>query len=453
MTTVATQTLPLEDKSHWLFGAIYYFGKDPLQFLVDKVPQYEGIFRVKSRFFLEQIAIVSKPDYVKHILQDNNKNYQKSYAYRIIRHLVGNGLLTSEGDFWLRQRRLAQTAFHKERLEGFVTTMADAANELVTSWQKLGDGQQVNLSKEMMQVTLNIVCRCLFSADVHDVVDTVSREFNIANERLIRRIVKPVKLPLWVPSPGNIRERQSYTAIKKVVRQIIEKRRQSKEKYDDLLSMLMEAKDEDTGEMMDNKQIEDEVITIFLAGHETTAVALTWLFHCLDENKAVEENAVEEAISVLNKKSPALADLPKLDYTRMVIDETMRLFPPAWVIGRQAIADDEIGGFKIPKGLNVLIPVYQMQRDQKYWERPMEFIPERFTPEKMKTYHKFLYFPFGGGPRLCIGRNFAIMEMQVIVPIILQHFSLHKPVDFKFRQAPLVTMRSEPDMQVQVFKR
>ena len=453
MITVSAQPLPLENKSHWLFGAVYYFGKDPLQFLVDKVPQYDGIFRVKSPFFLEQVAIVSKPDYVKHILQDNNKNYQKSYGYRIIRHLVGNGLLTSEGDFWLRQRRLAQTAFHKERLEGFVSTMADAANELITSWKKLPDGQEVNLSKEMMQVTLNIVCRCLFSADVHDVVDTVSREFNIANERLIRRIIKPVKLPLWMPTPGNLREQQSYTAIKQVVRQIVEKRRQSKEKYDDLLSMLMEAKDEETGEMMNNQQIEDEVITIFLAGHETTAVALTWLFHCLDENKEVEEKAFAEAQQVLAGRVPSLADLPKLDYTRMIIDETMRLYPPAWILGREALNDDEIGGYKIPKGLNVLIPVYQIQRDEQYWERPLDFIPERFTQEKLKNYHKFLYFPFGGGPRLCIGRNFAIMEMQVIVPMILQHFSLHKPADFKFKQDPLITMRPEPDMQVQVFKR
>jgi len=453
MTTITPKTLPQDTKSHWLFGAVYYFGQDPLHFITDRVPKYDGIFRVKSPFFLEQVAIVSKPDYVKHILQDNNKNYQKSYAYRIMRHLVGNGLLTSEGDFWLRQRRLAQTAFHKERLEGFASIMTHATQDLISVWNKMEDGKQVDLSREMMEVTLTIVSRCLFSTDVHDVIDTVSREFSIANERLIRRIVKPVKVPLWIPTPGNIRENRSYSTIKKVVRQIVEKRRQSKEQYDDLLSMLMEAKDEDTDAMMNDRQIEDEVLTIFLAGHETTAVALTWLFHCLDENKEVEEKAVAEAKTVLNGRSPGLNDLPKLDYTRMIIDETMRLYPPAWMIGRIAMEDDEIGGFRIPKGLNMLIPVYQVQRDPQYWENPLEFIPERFTAEKIKTYHKFLYYPFGGGPRLCIGRNFAMMEMQIIVPMLLQYFSLHKPADFKFKQDPLITMRPEPNMQMQVIKR
>jgi cytochrome P450 len=317
----------------------------------------------------------------------------------------------------------------------------------------LPDGTTVNISTSMMQVTVDIVCKAMFSTDVDDAVAVVNKEFNVANEKLIKRITSPIKIPLWLPTPGNIREKQSYKAIRGVVEKIIDKRRQSKEHYDDLLAMLMEAKDEDTGEMMSNEQILDEVVTIFLAGHETTAVALSWLFHCVEENPEVEAKLLEEAQTVLNGNVPQLDDLRSLDYTRMVIDETMRLYPPAWVIGRQALDDDEIDGYHIPKGINMLIPVYIIHRDKRYWDEPDTFIPERFSKEKAKSYHKFLYFPFGGGPRLCIGNNFALMEMQLIVPMILQRYQLRKPKGFQFKQDPLITMRPEPEMLMQVYRR
>jgi cytochrome P450 len=451
--TSTLNKLPELDKGHLIFGSIHLFAKDPLKFLNDYQYQYDGIYRVKSPKYLEQIVVVSKPDYVKHILQDNNKNYHKSYGYTIMKLLLGEGLLTSEGDFWRRQRRLAQPAFHRDRLAAFVKIMTDAGNTLLQKWDSLPDGTTVNVSTSMMQVTVDIVCKAMFSSDVEDAVAVVNKEFNVANEKLIKRITSPIKIPLSIPTPGNIREKQSYKAIRGVVEKIIDKRRQSAEHYDDLLAMLMEAKDEDTGEMMSNEQILDEVVTIFLAGHETTAVALSWLFHCVEENAEVEAKLLAEAKTVLNGNIPQLDDLRSLEYTRMVIDETMRLYPPAWVIGRQALDDDEIGGYHIPKGVNTLIPVYAIHRDKRYWDDPEKFIPERFSKEKAKSYHKFLYFPFGGGPRLCIGNNFALMEMQLIVPMILQRYQLRKPKGFQFKQDPLITMRPEPEMLMQLFKR
>jgi cytochrome P450 len=451
--TSTLNKLPELDKGHLIFGSIHLFAKDPLKFLNDYQYQYDGIYRVKSPKYLEQIVVVSKPDYVKHILQDNNKNYHKSYGYTIMKLLLGEGLLTSEGDFWRRQRRLAQPAFHRDRLAAFVKIMTDAGNTLLQKWDSLPDGTTVNVSTSMMQVTVDIVCKAMFSSDVEDAVAVVNKEFNVANEKLIKRITSPIKIPLSIPTPGNIREKQSYKAIRGVVEKIIDKRRQSAEHYDDLLAMLMEAKDEDTGEMMSNEQILDEVVTIFLAGHETTAVALSWLFHCVEENAEVEAKLLAEAKTVLNGNIPQLDDLRSLEYTRMVIDETMRLYPPAWVIGRQALDDDEIGGYHIPKGVNTLIPVYAIHRDKRYWDEPEKFIPERFSKEKAKSYHKFLYFPFGGGPRLCIGNNFALMEMQLIVPMILQRYQLRKPKGFQFKQDPLITMRPEPEMLMQLFKR
>ena len=445
--------LPVLNAGNPIFGSIHLFAKDPLKFFIDYQYQYDGIFRVKSPSYLEQIVVVSKPDYVKHILQDNNKNYHKSFGYTIMKLLLGNGLLTSEGDFWRRQRRLAQPAFHRDRLAAFVKIMTDAGSTLLQKWDTLPDGTTINLSTAMMQVTVDIVCKAMFSADVEDAVAVVNKEFNVANEKLIKRITSHIKIPLWLPTPGNIREKNSYKAIRGVVEKIIDKRRQSTEHYDDLLAMLMEAKDEDTGEMMSNEQILDEVVTIFLAGHETTAVALTWLFHCLEENPEVESKLLDEAKNILQGNTPQLDDLRALEYTRMVIDETMRLYPPAWVIGRHSLGDDEIDGYHIPKGINTLIPVYAIHRDKRYWDEPEKFIPERFSKEKTKSYHKFLYFPFGGGPRLCIGNNFALMEMQLIVPMIVQHYKLRKPKGFQFKQDPLITMRPEPEMQMQIWRR
>jgi cytochrome P450 len=452
-TTIEAKELPYMKDGHWLFGAGLMFSQDPLRFIGEYAAKYDGIFRIRTANFIEQIVIVNKPDYVKHILQDNNKNYQKSFGYQIMKLLVGNGLLTSEGDFWRRQRRLAQPGFHRERLASFNNIMVEETNELLKKWNQLPDGSVVNVSKDMMEVTLKIVCKALFSTDVDDVTDTVSREFHIANESLIKRIIDPIKIPLWFPTPHNVKENHAYKAIQAIVQQLIEKRRKSSERHDDLLAMLMEAKDEDTGEMMSDNQLKDEVVTIFLAGHETTAVALTWLFHCLEENPEVEQKLLEEARTVLNGRNPTLEDFRSLDYARMVIEETMRLYPPAWIIGRNAIDDDEIGGYHIPKGINTLIPVYHIHRDPQYWEEPLKFIPERFTKEKIRSYHKFVYFPFGGGPRLCIGNNFALMEMQLLVPMFIQQYHLQKAKGFKFKQDPLITMRPNPDMLMELHRR
>ncbi len=445
-------------KGPWLLGSVIYFAQDPLHCLVKYVPQYDGIFQLTSSFLklttgLRRLMIVSHPDYVKQILQENNRNYRKSMGYEIMKLLMGQGLLTSEGDFWRRQRRLMQPAFHRDRLAAFARIMTDECNDLLKKWDNLPDKSIVNLSRDMMEMTLSIVCKAMFSTDVGDAIDVVSREFGIANEKIIRRITRPVKFPLWIPTPGNIREKKAYDAIHRVVAGIIEKRRNSSERYDDLMAMLMEAKDEDTGEMMSDSQIKDEVVTIFLAGHETTAVALTWLFHCLDENPEAENKLLQEAKTILNGRTPALDDLRQLDYTRMVIEETLRLYPPAWIIGRRANEDDVIDGYFIPKDTNCLIPVYQIHRDERYWEEPLKFKPERFSKENSKHRHKFVYFPFGGGPRLCIGNNFALMEMQLTVPMILEHFQLRKPENFKFKQDPLITMRPEPEMKMEIRRR
>lgn len=442
----------------WPVGSIRRFTDDKLKFLTDRVPEYDGIFEVTSFFFgkigdFDRMYIVSDPDQVQHILVKNNKNYYKGRAYDQLKALLGNGLLTNKGESWIKQRRLMQPAFHRERLTSFASIMTEECQAIIDRWKALPDGTTVNLSRDMMEMTLKIICRTMFTADVADMVDRVNDEFHIANEALIERITNPFKIPVWLPTPGNVKEKGAYDTIKSIVENVIEGRRNSGEHYDDLLAMLMEAKDEDTGEMMDDEQLRDEVVTMFLAGHETTGVALTWLFHCLDENSEAAEKLLQEEADVLDGRTPEAMDIRTLSYTKMVIDETLRLYPPAWLISRQSYEDDMLGDYITPKATNCMIPVYAIHRDARYWDDPMQFEPERFNAENSKGRHKFVYFPFGGGPRLCIGNNFALMEMQLIVPMILREFKLNKPEGFQFIKDPLITMRPEPDMEMVVTKR
>ncbi len=456
--TTVQLPLPPEALGGWPIGSAREFAADPLGFVSDNVPKFDGIFQVKSLFFklspyFDRMVVVSDPDMVKHIMQDNNRNYCKSYAYKVLEALLGQGLLTSEGDFWRKQRRLMQPAFHKERMNAFTSIMTDAGQELVDRWSKVEEGTEVNVSKDLMRMTLDIVCKSMFSADVSDAMDVVNREFDKANEMLIKRIMSPIKVPLWLPTPGNLNETRTYAAIKAVIADIIRKRRAGGGRYDDLLAMLMEMRDEDTGESMSDEQIQDEVITIFLAGHETTAVALSWLFYNLDAYPEVEQRLVDEEKQVLNGRAPLMDDTRTLTYARMVIDETLRLYPPAWVIGRHSLDEDQLGNYRIPPRTNCMIAVYQIHRDPKHWPDPERFIPERFAKENAQGRHKFVYFPFGGGPRLCIGNNFALMEMQFIVPMVLRNFKLRLPNGANYTKDPLITMRPHEDLRMVISRR
>jgi len=451
-------TMPPKPEGGWPIGTVKHFTENPLKFFSEYIPKYGEVFQVTSIFFklfpyFDHMVVVSNPDDVKRIMQDNNKNYVKSYGYKVLELLLGKGLLTSEGEFWRKQRRLMQPAFHRDRLAALVETMTEAGTDLVEKWRKLPNGTEVDASKEFMNLTLAIVCKAMFSSDVEDAQEVVDREFDRANEMITERITNALKIPISIPTPGNVREQRSYDSIKSVVADIIEKRRNSDEKYDDLLAMLMEAQDEDTGERMSNKQIQDEVITIFLAGHETTAVALSWIMHCIDDNSEVEEKLLAEEKELLNGRVPEMGDVRQLEYTRMVIDETLRLYPPAWIIGRQTLGSDRLGGYHIPEKTNCLIPVCYIHKDEKYWPEPEMFIPERFSKENSKGRHKFVYFPFGGGPRLCIGNNFSLMEMQLVLPMILREFKLSKPKGFKVEKDPLITMRPNPHMKMVITKR
>jgi len=439
---------PAPEKSHWFFGNAWHLLKSPIPFLQESTARFNGIFRITSRIL--NLVVITDPEYVKHVMQDNNKNYTKWFKNDVLELLLGRGLLTSEGDFWRKQRRLAQPAFHRERLAKMADTMVRCTQQQIEKMQQLRDKQNIDISTEMMELTLNIVAGAMFSSEVRGAINVVSHEIERTSVMATARFNNPLRLPIRFPTPANLAERRSIQNLDNVLNPIIRERRKSTEHFDDLLAMLMEAKDEDTGEQMSDQQLRDETMTIFLAGHETTALALSWLWYLLDKNPAEAQKLYNEIDTVTQGRTPGLEDLQRMPFTRMVMDESLRLYPPAWLIMRENIEDDEIGGYRIPKGFTFMIPVFTIHRDPKLWDEPNRFKPERFSKENAKSHHRFAYFPFGGGPRQCIGNNFALMEMQLILVMMLQKFRFKVSAGFEPEMHPMVTLRMTHGMRVDI---
>jgi cytochrome P450 len=431
---------PISSHRHWLLGDVPELRRDMLAWIHHRFEELGHTYR--ARLLSHRMYVTRDPAVVRHVLQDNNKNYGKSFGYEILKLFLGEGLLTSEGDFWLRQRRLAQPAFHRKRLEALSGVMQDEAAAWAQKWEQIRkSGGSIDVGEEMMAVTMRIVARALFSANVDDDIPLIGKNMALLNDFAMDRISTPFPMPTWVPTPRRSAFLKATAAIDGVLFRMIEGRRGHTAGYDDLLSMLMDAQDADTGDQMTDTQLRDECITIFVAGHETTAVSMSWMFYLLAQNPAVLGNLQDELRSVLGGRPPAMADLPQLVYTRYVVDETLRLYPPGWIIGRKALEDDELSGFSIQKGTNLLLSAYETHRRPDLWDRAPEFLPERWGEAAIKDLPRFAYFPFGGGPRLCIGNNFALMEMTFLLAALAQDtkFTLlnEKPVGMD----PLITLR------------
>jgi len=429
------------------FGDIFRFRRDPVRTLFAAWRECGDLARLRLGAVTAYLAV--HPDSVQHVLQGNAKNYNKqTRGFTKLKLALGEGLLTSEGSFWRRQRRIIQPVFHKERLEGFATTMVEATARMLDRWT--GNKRPFDVAAEMTALTLDIIGRTMFSAQLGDdsrmLIDSVTLGARHINER-ITSLTGVLEVSERIPTPKNRRFWASMQGGDDLIRRVVEERRRSGEDKGDLLSMLMGTRDEDTGETMSDQQLRDEVVTIFSAGHETTALALTWAFYLLSTHPEVERRLREE-IETLGGKAPALADLPRLAFTGRVIKESMRLFPPAWAISRRAEKEDALGGYPLPAQAFVLLCPYITHRHPAFWENPEGFDPDRFLPERMKSQHRFAYLPFGAGARMCIGSGFAMMEAQLVLASVVQHFRLNlvpgHPVDLD----PLITLRSRAGMQM-----
>lgn len=400
--------------------------------------------------------LLSSPDHVERVLVKEHRLFsKKTRGYDQLRQFLGNGLVTSEGDFWLRQRRIAQPAFHKQRIAGFASTFVRCADELAARWEDDARlGRTIDVHADMMKLTLRIASLTLLSADTGSQASEVGAAIDLMLHESVARINNPFRLPDSWPTPANRRAERAMQTLDRVVLDIIDARRKGKKREDDLLQMLLEARDEDTGEGMTDRQLRDEVMTMFLAGHETTANALTWTFVLLSRFPQIARALAAEASTVLGADRSATADdAAQLEIARRVLSESMRLYPPVWVIGRSPEEDVQFDGYDVPKGSLLFLSPWVTHRLPSLWDDPEGFDPDRFAPERQKAMHRFQYFPFSLGPRMCIGMGFAQLEMQLVISTLARRFRLDLLPGHPIVPEPLITLRPKGEVPMRVHLR
>jgi cytochrome P450 len=408
--------------------------RDPLQFFQNIALQYGDI--VCYRPAPEPAYLLNHPDYIRHVLVDNNRNYSKdTRSNQIFGKVAGQGLITAEGDTWRKQRRMMQPAFHHRRIEQFDSMIVEIAQTMLDHWQEAFEsGQPVDIAREMAALTLTVTTRALFGVDLGEDARKLGEIINQA----ANYFEKPSH-PLLV---------QSAQEFGQVVDRIIQQRKQNFKDGGDLLSSMILARDDQTGAGMDDEQLRNQVMSLTLAGYETTASALTWTWHLLSQNLNTVDRLRREVRETLKGRPPRYADLENLPFIGMVLSESLRLYPPAWVLGRRALGDDVIDGYDIPANTVIAICIYTMHRHPGFWEQPDTFNPERFSPENAKGRHKYAYIPFGGGPRQCIGNNFGLMEAALVMACALQRFELHSVPGMEVHPQALFVLRPNRDMMM-----
>lgn len=434
---------------HLLVGNLPEFGRDILGFLLSCARDYGDV--VPVRLGAWPGLVVSRADLVEEVMAVRYQSFHKhSFFFRHVTAIFGNGLLTSEGDLWLRQRRLAAPAFHRERVAAYGQVMTALTEAHVASWRP---GDRRDLHREMMALTLQIAARTLFGAEIGgDVVREVGEAFDVVVTEIAARFRRPFRIPDSVPIPGNLRYTRGVRRLDRLVYGLIEDRRRDGRDHGDLLSMLLAARDED-GSQMSEEQLRDEVITLFLAGHETTALSLCWTFYLLSRHPAARAALEAELDAVLGGRPPAAADLPQLKYAEAVVNESLRLYPPAYALGREAVEDSEVGGVPVPKGTTVYMSPWVLHRDPRSFEDPEAFCPERWTGGLARRLPRCAYLPFGGGPRLCIGQAFAIMEGVLILAAVARRFRLTLDPDVAIEPFPTITLRPQGGVFMRVEER
>lgn len=442
-----TQSLrrPPGSAGYPLIGDAPDYLRDPLDYLVRTRARYGGLARLAIPFYAPYL--VSDPALIEHVLVTDNKSYSKdAFLKRLGQEVVGQGLLTSEGDFWRRQRRLAQPAFHRERIAQYAAIMTSAGEKYVDG---LRSGQLRDLHADMMHLTLQIVSKTLLSTDVGDLAGEVGEILGVIMDRYANGIFLLFPALARLPLPMNRRFEQAVKRLDQVILPMIRERRQSGVEKDDLLSMLLSAQDED-GSAMTDAQLRDEVITIFAAGHETTALVLTYVFFLLSQNPPAAAQLAAELDAALAGRAPTMQDLPALRYTEAVVLESMRCYPPAWAIGREAVRDTELGGYPIPRGTQLWISPWVLHHDPQTFPEPERFLPERWLDGLQRRLPRYAYAPFGGGPRLCIGNAFAMTEAILLVATIARRFFLRVVDKPPLRLLPSVTLRVRSELRARV---
>lgn len=403
---------------------------------------------LERRLFWKRSFFINEPGAIKHILLDNAANYHKTeITRRLLEPGLGRGLLTSEGETWRRHRRIMAPAFDHRSIIGYAPIMTEFAERLLAQWDEEPADAEVDVAAAMMHATLHIISRTMFSSDSDEIVDIVERGVERYQSEVRPGLADLLELPLWLARLGSIRRPERvFAEFDRAIDRLLAAREQSSEQPRDLLARLLAARDEETGSGMTTEEVRNQVVTIFMAGHETTALALTWTWYLLSQHPQAEARLHAELASTLGGRAPRHEDLPRLVYTRMVIEEAMRLYPPAHTLSRTAVGADEVLGRPIPKGSQILIVPWLLHRNPRLWQDPERFDPGRFAPERAASRPRFGYVPFGAGPRVCIGSAFAMTEAMLILATIAQRYRLRLKPGFPVEPQGLITLRARHGM-------
>ncbi len=432
-------------KPRWLTGHLSHFRAGPLEFLSRCAAEF-GDF-VPLRIGLKRILLVSDPAAIEEVLITKSRDFHKHWGLKQTHTLLGNGLLNSEGEFWLRQRRLAQPAFHRDRIQQYGRDMIDHAHRMLDGWSA---GDCRDLVSEMMALTLKIAAKTLFDAEETGDAAIIRTQLGKSIILFNERFTSFIRMPLGWPTPRNLKMRAVTRRLNEIIYKYIEqRRREGVGDRHDLLSLLLNAKDEaGDGTGMTDAQLRDEVMTLFLAGQETTALALSWTWYLLTQHPATEQKLVGELRAALGDRPLTVEDVPRLKFAEAVINESMRLHPPAYVLGREAIRDTSVAGHGVPKGWTVFMAQTVLHRDPRWWDEPEKFRPERWLDGSTKDLPKFAYFPFGGGPRICIGNTFAMMETIIVLAEVARRFHFERTETEPLLPVPSITVRPSRPLDV-----
>lgn len=424
----------------------------------DVVQSYVGLWRTYgdvARIRVGPMVIHQfvRPEHVRHIMVTNAANYPKGASHDKLRIALGNGLLTSDGPFWQRQRRLMQPTYTPKGVTRFAEIMTESSQEMLQRWRgPAKSGQMLAINQEMMRLTMSVISRSMFNVDI-------GKDFSQAGEALVgilefaaSRSMSFIDPPMFLPTPGNRRFKHALETLDDFLYGIIDERRKQPP-GDDLLSMLMTVKDEETGQMMTRENLRDEVLITFFAGHETTATLLTWTWYLLSRHPHVEEKLHAELGAVLNGRTPGVADIPNLVYTRMIVDEVLRLYSPVAIMARDPLEDDSIDGYQVPAGSLVTITPFLTHRHPEFWDNPEGFMPERFAPEMESKRPRYAYYPFGAGSRICLGQHFALLEGVLILADVAQRYRLQAVPGLQVQPEFMGTLRPCGDVLMTLHER
>jgi cytochrome P450 len=443
---MATRKIPPGPKGNFLLGHMLQVVREPLDFPVRCAREYGDAVRL--RFGRMVIYLLSHPEHIELVLRGNHRNFRKDKGTRLLSGALGQGLLTSEGETWRRQRQLAQPAFQLDQIQKYGAVMVSYTERLLQGW-KAGEARDVHA--DMMRLTLDIVARTLFGTSVEGKAEVVGGALDVLMTFYAGMMAWFPWLQ-WLPTPGNLRFRRAVRDLDAVIYETITRRRTEGPGGEDLLSRLLTLRDE-SGQGMTDRQLRDEVVTLFLAGHETTALTLSYCFYLLATHPEAEARLSAELAEVLRGRPPASADVPRLRYAEWVVKESMRLYPPAPSIGREAINDCEIGGYHVPEGTQIGLMQWIVHRDPRWFDDPEAFKPERWDNDLARRLPRGAYFPFGDGPRICIGNHFAMMESVLILATVLQRYRLELAPGYRLELFPSITLRPKHGVHVVVRER